>query len=378
VVSGAALGRTAYLYLDEPSGYGVAGRRCKEALRTIGVPVTDVPFTPSPGWGLGYAPTEARRLPSADTVIAHLTPEYFPLVRAVYPGALLVGHMAWETDRLPAHWPTLLQVPDVLVVPCYWNAETIREAGVSTPVVVVPHVAAEAVPIRSDIWTGIPPDTTVVYTIAAWTARKAPWLTVAAYLQAFTRADPVMLVVKTGQLDLTRPEARPAGPAAEGTTAWAVARLLASSPSAPRVHLDTRQLLDADMAALHTRGDCYLSLCRAEGWGLGAFDAAAYANPVVITGYGGHLDYLEGGYAHLVRHQLVAVDDPAGWPSYAPDQQWAEPSVSHGAELLRQVVADPGGAAQRAGRLARRIQARYRPDVVGKAFRDGVTAAAPS
>ena len=99
--------------------------------------------------------------------------------------------------------------------------------------------------------------------------------------------------------------------------------------------------------ALHERGNCFVSLCRSEGWGLGAFDAAASGNPVVTTGFGGHLDYL-AGTDYLVRFDLVPVDDPAGYPSYAPDQHWAEPDLDHGAELLRHVMAHRDEAAARA------------------------------
>ena len=63
-----------------------------------------------------------------------------------------------------------------------------------------------------------------------------------------------------------------------------------------------------------TRSSC----ARGEGWGLGGFDAAAHGNPVVTTGFGGQLDYLADS-PHLVHFELVAVQDPVGFPSYAPN-----------------------------------------------------------
>jgi hypothetical protein len=88
----------------------------------------------------------------------------------------------------------------------------------------------------------------------------------------------------------------------------------------------------------------------------------------VITGYGGQLDYLDPDRAHLVEYSLVEVEDPTGLPSYTPDQRWAEPSVAHGAELLRNVYEHPTDARERAEALSRDLLVRYRPEAVAKEF----------
>jgi glycosyltransferase involved in cell wall biosynthesis len=112
-------------------------------------------------------------------------------------------------------------------------------------------------------------------------------------------------------------------------------------------------------------------LCRGEGWGLGAFDAAAYGKPVVTTGFGGHLDYLADS-PYLVGFELVPVRDPAGIPSYAPNQRWAEPDVDHGAMLLREVAANRDQASAWASAAAEQIVSRYRPSAIAAAFRSAV------
>jgi glycosyltransferase involved in cell wall biosynthesis len=362
-----ALGRCNYVSLDEVSGYAVAGRRCRDALAAAGATVTWSPMRPGLGsdapHGLAQPPTGIY-----DTVVAHLVPEYFPAVRRWWPDGLHVGHTVWETDRLPRHWPALLEQPDLLVVPCRWNAEVIAQGGVRTPVAVVPHVAP-AVSVDRSRSPAVDAETFVFYTIGQWTERKAVDLTVRAYLRAFTRRDPVVLVVKTSWQDCTY-----SGPPPElgrGTTAAAVARLLAErGADAPAVELVVAAVDDDAIAGLHARGDCFVSLCRSEGWGLGAFDAAAYGNPVVMTGYGGQLDWLDADIAWLVDHQVVAVDSPQ--PSYTADQHWAEPSVEHGATLLREVFEAGAAARARAAPLAARIAERYSPAQVAAAFVAGV------
>jgi glycosyltransferase involved in cell wall biosynthesis len=373
-----------YVSLDEYSGYGVAAARCLAALEDSGLEVSWVPLVSGTGptlFGDASFLEALDRLEangnasdggsSADVVVAHLVPEHFPLVRRRCADAFLVGHTVWDTDRIPDHWAPCLNEADLLVVPSRFAADALSAALAIPPVEVVPHVAPPMRTGRSAAWTGIPPETFVFYTIGEWNERKAVFKTIEAYLRAFSGRDPVLLIVKTSHRDhRAAPPPRP-GAAGPGTTAWSVAHLLAQHPDPPRVQLVPRTLTDGEIGDLHRRGDCFVSLCRSEGWGLGAFDAAAHGNPVVVTGYGGHLDYLAGS-PYLVGFDLVPVHDPAGFPSFAPDQRWAEPDVDHGSLLLREVAADPAEAAAFAGPAAADIGWRYRPAAIATAFRAAV------
>jgi glycosyltransferase involved in cell wall biosynthesis len=354
-----------------------------DALRATGATVDWKPFVQSRGWGLGYAPAggepgaraprrgRKRAVDSPDVVVAHLTPEYYPPVRERYPRTPLVGHTVWETDVLPRHWPELLDQLDLLVVPCEWNAEVVKRAGVSTPIRVVPH-AADLEPVPPEIgFPNVAAETFVFYTISTWITRKAIWNTVEAYLRAFSESDPVLLIIKTDPIDHTVIEPDPSRPHA-GTTPWALARLLSRATAPPPIQLVTRTLSEGEISSLHTRGDCLVSLCRSEGWGLTSCDAASRGVPVVITGFGGHLDYLDHDNALLVDHELVPVDDPAGEGSYTPDQRWAEPSIEHAAELLRSVFENPAAARERGAVARQQIASRYSPERVGRLLLDGL------
>jgi len=368
--------RWSYLAVDEDSGYGVAAARAIAALEDSGLGVTWTPFVPGARWGLGYQPVPTRAPDRAPVVVAHMVPEYLPLIRARRPDAFLVAHTVWDTDRIPDHWVGCLNEADLVVVPSRFSAAAIDGRGVSAPVAIVPHVAPPPLPAgggATDAWADIPDDALVFYTVAEWNERKAVFRTVEAYLRAFSSRDNVVLVVKTSQRDRRAPASSARTAAGEGTSAWSLARLLAAHGEPAQIRLVTRVLTHKEMAALHRRGDCFVSLARAEGWGLGAFDAAAYGNPVVTTAFGGQLDYLAGS-PHLVRFELIAVENPAGFPSYAPDQRWAEPDVEHAAALLREVADDPHRAAAMARPIAAQIMDRYRPAAVAAAFRAAVEA----
>ena len=355
-----------YVSFAEPSGYGVAGKRCLLGLARAGVDLTWTPMMPNSGGPMHYGPFQGSGVGDADVdrycnrnidydvVIVHAVPAYFPYwVEAERPRKV-IGHTVWETTAIPAHWRPLLNMVDHLVVPCEWNKTVFQQGGVTVPIGVVPHIAD--VPKISGGGTRADGDGYVFYTIGTWTHRKALFCTIKAYCEAFTAADPTTLVIKTSARDFT----------AIGllnrfrrSTAHALDRLMRHYRSPPRVRLVTDDLTEDDMRQLHIRGDCYVSLCRAEGWGLGAFDAATYGNPAVMTGFGGQLDYLDPDLAYLVDYDLVPVINPPAPRSYSPDQRWAEPDIRQGAARLREIMSRPDEAKARARALQARILDRY-------------------
>lgn len=364
-----------FVSLHGPGGYGEAARRYMTGLAEAGVPFTWAPMVPARGLGRrrGYEPYQGTDIDCAlrpfcnlpieyDTVLVQTVPEYFPAWAKREQGKRVVGFTAWETDRPPAHWPALLNGVDLLLVPCEWNRDVFRRHGTTTPIEVVPHAApAAALPsVAGRERFGARPDDLCFYTINDWTARKAVWRTIEAYLDAFTAEDPVVLIVKTTPRDGTRRRwlGRRAG------TRWAVDRILARYRRPARVALVTDTLNDAEILALHAAGDCYVSLTRGEGWGLGAFDAAAFGRPVIMTGFGGQLDWLAPEPALLVDYRLVPVHDPRARASYGPDQHWAEPDRGHAGRLMRDVLAHREAAAARGRALQAHVQQRFSPAVV--------------
>jgi len=360
-----------YLAEDDPSGYGESSYRLVGALRAAGVTVE------YRGWNIGSA-TEPPHIapysrdPQGGVVVdrdaptvAHLVPEHYPGVRKNIGDGPLIGHTVWETDRLPTHWPDLANDVDRIVVPSEWNRQVFIRSGVTAPISVVPHVACDPWPGDGGDPLGLPDDITVFYTIARWDTRKAPWLTVRAFLEAFTADDPVALVVKTRPDDRVRALGRWASCRTIGLQ---VASLLPAYPRPARLQLEMHDdWSNARIAGLHARGDCYVSLSRGEGWAIGAFDACAYGNPVVATGWGGPLTYLDRESAWLVDYRLIPVEHETP-RSYSPDQRWAEPDVAHAAEMLRQIAADHRAARRRSAPLQDRVLREYAPRVVAQRF----------
>ncbi|MEW5804036.1 MAG: glycosyltransferase, partial [bacterium] len=300
-----------YISFYESSGYGNAARSYLHAVRRAGIPFTWSPMVPGRALGLGYEPFKGKAIGDPDldrfcnrqidydAVIIHTVPEYFPFcIKQESNNTRTFGYTVWETDKIPRHWPALLNLVDHLLVPCHWNREVFRQGSVKTPIDVVPHIFEEKEPIKGGFPWDIPPSDYMFYTIGVWTERKAVWNVVRCYLDTFTAHDPTLLVIKTTGKDLTRRFFRKW----LGSTKYAVSKIIRRYRSPARIMLIDNEISDQDILRLHYRGDCYISLCRSEGWGLGAFDAAGYGKPVIMTGFGGQLDYLHRDLAFLVDY----------------------------------------------------------------------------
>lgn len=343
----------------ENSGYGIAARRYMRGLIGLGIPLTWTPMVAGNGWGLGYVPFEGAvsgvdgfdRYCNAevpyDTVIVQTVPEYFPIWRKRERGKKLVGYTTWETDVIPRHWAGLLNSVDHLMVPCHWNREVMQRGGVTRPISVVPHVVpGKRERVSGFRHSGVRKNDFVFYSINTWTPRKALWKTVQAYLETFTADDPVVLVLKTSRQDFTRQVKWLPGRRYRGSKK-SCDQLSGGYRKPARIVVIDHDLSGQEIIALHQRSDCYVSLCRSEGWGMGAFDACFHANPVIMTGYGGQLDYLSDSNSYLVRYELVPVEYHPGWSSYTEDQHWAEPDLADAGRWMRYVFENRAEAKSR-------------------------------
>lgn len=369
-----------YVSWADNSGYAVAARSYLRVLQQAGVELSWVPMLPGP---LGYevrasVPGELGRLANRpidyDTVLIHTVPEYFPewIDRERPRGRRILGYTVWELDHLPGHWPAILNRLDGVIVPCSFNVEVFRRSGVTVPIHVVPHLSqfeqgaaatdADREALRRRIGGRLAANPFIVYTVGYWSHRKAPYLALDAYRTAFDRSDNVLMIVKTSCKDITRWHRhwRNLFRRRHPSPARTVAEWARRHPDAPPVVVIAEESLpDGQMEALHELGDCYISLARAEGWGLGTFEAARAGKPVVTTARGGQLDFLDPEFTALVDYEMVPVCEPAWAASYSPADSWALPSVAEAAARLRDVYENRDRANARAGRQASRIRERF-------------------
>jgi glycosyltransferase involved in cell wall biosynthesis len=107
----------------------------------------------------------------------------------------------------------------------------------------------------------------------------------------------------------------------------------------------------AERDALVATCDCYVSLHRAEGFGMTIAEAMLMEKPAIATRYSGNLEFMNDANSFLCDYTLRHVGPDCG--PYPPAARWAEPDLAHAAKLMRFVYQNPEEGQRRAkkGRL---------------------------
>ncbi len=346
-----------YGYVFDASGYGHAARAYIHALHAVGIDLSVVDLTQrSPQVDDPLVRSFIKKPVEPDFHIFHgIPPEW---ARLAFPLRNAVGLTVWETNVMPSQWRNVLNHVVDVWLPCEFNT-VVFSRGLESSVFRLPHPFFPSQPNGG----ALDPNTLlataerdwVVYSICEWQDRKCPDRIMEAYLQAFHDVDDTVLLLKTN-------------PHAARLAQHTLDALRSRIPSRARVTIRAEAWSDHQIAALHARGDCYISLHRGEGWSYPLFEAAGRGTPVIATGYSGPLDYLDPVAHQLVRYRLVPVRQPYRY--YSPRMEWADPELDDAVARLRWVYAHREIARQRSQTAATAIREAYDLKNVGAAAKD--------
>lgn len=277
----------------------------------------------------------------------------------------------WEMPDVPEVWQPQFARVDEIWVPSRF-VQVSFEKVTANPVIVVPHpidVRPSADATRASF--GLPEDRTIFlfsFSAGSGDGRKNPWDVIEAYRRAFGKssaADKPLLLIKV-QHSAHYPDIT----AALAAELDAVGGRLISEPfPRQRVH------------DLYFCVDAFISLHRAEGFGLGMAEAMCAGVPVIATAYSGNLDFMTPDNGYFVDYRLrpVTVDDHRFRPDlidyYRPGMIWAEPDVDQAAEYMQAVYEHPDEARERGRRAAETIARDFSPDAVGAIMEARIRAA---
>ena len=241
--------------------------------------------------------------------------------------AYRIGLWVWDLDQFPGDWKFALDIVHEIWTPSSFSANALRR-GTDLPIRGVPHAVTcpEVSPlsraefgVREDQFLGL-----AIMDLAACPDRKNPLAHVRAWKLAFGGDTSCHLLMKVRF---------------KKNTTFARRELLREIANAKNITLVEQVFGDRDMAAFQRMADVYLSLHRAEGYGLNIHEMLELGVPTLATAWSGNMDYMER-YPHSVPvpYRLVPYEDRT-FAYQGTNLAWAEPDTEFSARALRDVRA---------------------------------------
>lgn len=339
-------------------GLGESARLYASALESVGERVARVDVDLGLPHGRQKVASGAAPNPARDAVdIVVINPDYLASVLPAVESLgnerrFRIGCWFWELDVVPKSWHDAIASVDAVMVSSRF-AEDAFSRVTGKPVFRVPLPVVR----RSDSGLsrnafGLSSTAFVFLTSFDFHSsvyRKNPRDVIVAFRQAFPDDTHVQLLVKSSNGAFYPDQ---------------LAELVEAARGDPRVLIRDQTIEAAHMRSLQRCCDAYVSLHRAEGFGLGLAECMALGKPVVATRWSGNLEFMDAGNSCLVDSICVPVQGHE-YPD-GEGAMWAQPDVAQAAVWMRRLVEEPGLAAAIGAKAATDVCRTLAPEHVGR------------
>lgn len=191
-----------------------------------------------------------------------------------------IGFCIYETIDPPREWVAMMNAMDGIITASHFNKNIFITNGVKRPVYVIPHCFDPKMFNEKVSSIGRYNMTTFIG-MGTWKTRKNWDNLIKAWYDAFEKKDHVCLLIKTDK------------PKSLAATVMRIKRTEGwrSKDTAPIYAEESPNCTFEQIPSILRKGDIYISPSLGEGFGLPTLHAMALGMPVVITRYGGSLEF---------------------------------------------------------------------------------------
>ena len=349
-------------FLTADLGVGESARCMVRAADAAGIPATLVPLKLHCKNRLGDQ-TYAARLQSANphpVNVVHLDPPAtrdldYHHGRGFREGKYNIAYWAWELPEFPDAW-----IPNFGYFDEVWCPSEFVRAAIAhkspLPVVTMPHAISFARPTGDHrARFGLPAGKFLflcLYDLNSYSERKNPRGMIEAFRQSGLAGTNAALVVKVQN---------------SAANAADFAELQAAVRDLPGTVRLTETRSREEIYQLEAACDGFVSLHRAEGFGLALAECMALGKPVISTNWSAPAEFITAQTGCPVNYTLTTIAQSRG--PYSKGQVWAEPDVTHAAWWMKQVCADTALARSLGVAAQAAIEVQFSPAVIGARYR---------
>lgn len=291
--------------------------------------------------------------------LVHINPDSLPLNSCdtqYLQERYNIGFWAWELPKIPSNWEFAFDLFDEVWTYSNYCTEAISEVSPIPVLKIMPSIDLPQPSLDREAF-GLPKDKFIflfMFDFHSIVERKNPGAIIKAFKQAFGKSnEDVLLIIKFSNAE-HHPQQRH--------------QLHMLSEDDLSIRFIEGHLTKNQVNALIYNSDSYVSLHRAEGFGLTMAEAMFYGKPVIATAYSSNTDFMNVGNSFPVKYELVTTTEQ--YFPYPKGSIWAEPDIDHAASLMRYVFHNYEESQKVGARASQEIKSLLNPQSVGIKIRN--------
>lgn len=267
-----------------------------------------------------------------------------------------IFQLAWEFDERPTQLDTALKFADEI-----WGISSFTskafENNYGIPVETM-HNAVE-LPALYDCTRdnfNLPVDLYLFcfsFDFNSWTTRKNPGAVIEAFKLSGLNKKGAGLVIKVSNVNTFSEE-------------WI--NFLHDIKYIDNIYVINKTMDKPDVISLFRCCDCYVSLHRSEGFGMGMAENMLLGKPVICTGFSGNMDFCNDDNAYIVDYSIV-VSSESDY-TFSEGFKWADPDIKSSASKMINVFDNQSKAKEKGQKAMNYINKKFTPAALAPHFDD--------
>ena len=266
-----------------------------------------------------------------DINLLHMQPldlleAYQEMDPATWDARYNIGFWLWELEDFPERWKPALDLVDEIWTPSEFVSNTMRKVT-DKPVTTIPYCVTAPTDEKFDRkYFELPEDKFLflaMYDTNSSMARKNPVGAIRAFQKAFSPDDDkVGLVLKMNN------------PREED-----IQKLEAMVGTYKNIYYINKVMSKLEVNSLIADADVFVSLHRAEGFGLVFVEAMLNNTPCIATNWSSNIEFMNEEVACMVDYTFTVLEEDSG--PYSKGVKWADANVDTAATYMKRLVEDP-------------------------------------
>lgn len=311
-----------YYCINTYSGYSQAAKDYIFYLNDRNININFIPVNTNEEFDISdYRDIEVNKLRKYNNIpkgknIIHTPPDRWNKEIKRFNIINFIGYFAIESEIIPDYWIDILKKANKLIVPSEWNKKVIDSYDIGVNCYSVPHIPRKEKIVIDKRFDFLNDEKVNFYTIGEWNERKGIEENIRAYIDAMNRypklSDLTRLVVKTNNSNAIRYQ----------------------NFGGLNIEVYTNFLTEGEIFSLHSQCDCFISLCKSEGFGMSKFYASMFGNPVITTNYSAHTEFLREDQNYLLDYEIDYIRGMNNVKWFKNYQTWAIPDFEQAVSAI--------------------------------------------